>query len=401
MYTGASQLFQDTVRAGGGQWYGWVEAWYNGSQLTFDGEYGQTTTHLPLHRGGQNQVQVTGGTPGVRRTLTVTCPHVPGLWDKLAPIGTELHAYTAIRYLDGSVESIPQGVFGIDVEKVTYQASGTMQLTCPDRWARIQRAEFLTPREFVSGTSTATQIASLITEVLTTLTVTNTSGSTATLPSSTEDRDRAGFIQKAATAASLDVYFDRSGNPVIRAYPTIASTGVWTVDPGDDGGVFISADRTRDRQKTRNLIVVNGTGPDGPLIATQYVWDNNSSSPTYAGSGTGAGSTPPDPSTAGPFGQVPFRYTSPLLISEAMAQTAGATLLAKLSGLNAQIDLTSVPLPFLDDGDTITVTYPRERADLARVSERHIIDSMTVPLIWHNTPMQITTRSTVADLPES
>jgi hypothetical protein len=136
-------------------------------------------------------------------------------------------------------------------------------------------------------------------------------------------------------------------------------------------------------------------------FARQYVWDNNPLSPSYAGPGSGASATPPDPNDAGPMRHRPFFYNSSLLANVTQARAAGATLLAKMSGLNSQLNVSSVPNTALDDGDTIRVTLPRERWDRTRVTGRHIIDSFPVPLIWHRTPMQISTRSTVADLAES
>jgi hypothetical protein len=99
-----------------------------------------------------------------------------------------------------------------------------------------------------------------------------------------------------------------------------------------------------------------------------------------------------------PFGQRPVELRSSLFGSAAQMVSAGQTLLAKVTGLNAQLNVTAVPNTALDDGDTIAVTFPRERWDRARATERHIVDSFTVPLVWHRSPMTIATRSTVADL---
>ena len=390
-----SATFLDTVRNGGGEWYGYVEAFYNGALITLpDG-----STRLPLRVDGQNQVGVDGSTPGVRRTGGLTLAKQPGLWNLLAPLGTELKAYTGIRYLSGDTEVVPQGVFVVDTQQMDVTPSGDLQITAPDRWVKIQRAKFLAPRASVPTQTLRQAIATLITEVVGG-SVTDTSTSTATVGAQTWDQDRAQAIQDMATAGSLDVFFDRDGNPVIRDAPVLQSSAVWSVDAGPDGAM-ITADRQRDRQRTYNMIVLTGTPNDGTApFGPWVVWDNNPNSPTYAGPGGpgGLGSVPL-PSTAGPFGQVPMFYSSPLIRSTSQATAVGQTLLAKVSGLNAQVNATSVPNVALDDGDTVEFTFPRERRDLARASERHIVDTLTVPLVFHKNALQMTTRSTVADIP--
>jgi hypothetical protein len=117
--------------------------------------------------------------------------------------------------------------------------------------------------------------------------------------------------------------------------------------------------------------------------------------------------------------------------TSAQAASAGAALLAKSSGLAAQLTLTAAPNPALDDGDTILVVLPpddpRMTADGVGVglgvqafgtspfgegyltdattfhyanpqpTERHIVDKVTVSLTPQN-PQSIDTRSTAADL---
>jgi hypothetical protein len=390
-----SQIFLDALRYGGGQWYGYVTAWLGGSPVVLpDG-----STRLPLKTDGQNEVRVDGATSGVRRTLSVTCPRVPGLWDALAPVGTELRAYTAIKYLSGGVEVVPQGVFDVDVQSLGYTASGELKITAPDRWARIQRARFLAPRTSTVGATNRAQIATLLNEV-TGGSASDEATSTATVPAQTWDKDRAGAIEDLAKAASLDVFFDRSGTAIIRDFPTLQASGVWTVDAGPTG-VMVSADRQRDRQLTYNIVVVIDTRNDGTApLPPMYVWDNNVLSPTYAGPGSGASTTPPTfPGfAAAPFGQRATELESPLFVNSAQQIAAGSTKLGLVTGLNAQVNAMSTPNTALDDGDTVAFTFPREKWDQPRKTERHIVDSFTVPLVWHRTPMPISTRSSVADI---
>ena len=113
-----------------------VEAWRDG--------VGQVIPDLAYSSG---EVTLDGTSGGVRGTLSLTAARDQGdiLWDILAPIGTEIVPYRGIRFIDGSTEWIPLGVFGVDSQRQTYGVDGTIDLTCPDRWARVQRARFLSP----------------------------------------------------------------------------------------------------------------------------------------------------------------------------------------------------------------------------------------------------------------
>jgi hypothetical protein len=379
--------------------YGFVEAWRAGARLSYTTSAGETATRLPLLDGN---VPVDGGTPGTRRNLTVSLAREPGLWDVLAPVGVELRAYTALEYLTGATEVVPQGVFPVDVQRVGYGPDGTLQLTAPDRWATVHAALFPTPRKSGGGGATARAvITSLLTEALPPgTTVADYSTSTVTVPVQTPDEDRAKTIEDIATAAALDVYFDRDGTPTIRDVPRLnPDRVVWTVDAGDVG-VMTGADRERNRQSVRNLIVLSSDRNDGAAVwATQYVWDNDPTSATYAGPGTGAGPTPPAATAAGPMGQRVLRMSSPVWSTAQQAITAGQARLAQTTALASQLTLEAVPNPALDDGDTITAQLPPDRWGQPRTVEWHLIDSLTVPLVPSKNAQTITTRSTRPDGP--
>ena len=389
-----SPAFRETIRSGH-QYTGYCEAWLNGQRIAVDDGLGNETTLLPLHESGSNAVTVDVATPGVRRTASLTLVKIhPSLWEALAPVGVELRPYVTTRpYPSGAADVVPQGVFPIDVLR---DGGDTISITAPDRWSLVKNARFLTPRSF-GGQTARGLIADLLREVLPVdAVVTDLATSTATVPAQTEDRDRAGLIQKLATAAAVDVFFDRFGNAVIRDVPTIDITGpAWDVDYG---GVLIGVDRERNRQRTYNVVVVNGTNSKGDTVfPTQFVWDNDPRSPTYAGPGSGFGPTPPPASGAGPFGQRPTFYSSPLLTRVDQAVAAGQSILARVTGLAAQVTAAAIPNPALDDGDTIRVTLPPAKRNAVRPVEYHLVDGFTVPLVANSSGQSIGTRSTRAD----
>jgi hypothetical protein len=102
----------------------------------------------------------------------------------------------------------------------------------------------------------------------------------------------------------------------------------------------------------------------------------------------------------GAFGQVPYFYTSPLLENTAQATLAGATLLERVRGLNAQLSMSQVRNHALDSLDAMTVILPRERWDTERPTELHVADKIVHPLTAEQ-EQSIDTRSTRTDEEET
>ncbi|HEX8345673.1 MAG TPA: hypothetical protein VF657_13205, partial [Actinoplanes sp.] len=78
------------------------------------------------------------------------------------------------------------------------------------------------------------------------------------------------------------------------------------------------------------------------------------------------------------------------------ALAAARTILARVTGLNAQLSLEAVRNHALDALDVIQVLLPRERYDLPRAVAVHIADKVTHPLT-PNGVQRIETRATRTD----
>lgn len=328
--------------------------------------------------------------PGVRRLLTLELAAAPGLYDLLAPIGTMLTVTATVTYTNRSTLDIPMGVFEVDTIRKD-EAAGKITLTAPDKWARIQRARFVAPTGSMTSHPVSTNIAELIRGAwgageLVTVTAT----STAVMGGLVWERDRDKAILELAESIGAWVFFDRQGVATVADIPTIGSEADWLVD-ASASGVLTGLDRERSRAQTRNVVVVESSAADGEKFPTQRVWDDDPNSPTYAGTNPLTA-----PETAGPFGVVPMYYSSPLLASITAAREAGGTILARVTGLASQVSLGQVPNPAVDAFDVIDVLPPRERYDIARVLERHVVDTVTHPLV-HGSAQQIEGRSTRLD----
>ena len=245
----------------------------------------------------------------MRRTLNLQLAPWPGLFDKLAPFGTEIAVTAHVRYTNRTTVDIPMGVFDVDSQDFT-EGGGGLSLTAPDKWVRVQRARFIGPKAATRGSLVTGQIAALIREALgASEPVVITATSKATMRTTVwgePDRDKA--ILDLAKSIGAWVYFDRNGVATIADLPTAGKTANWLVDASATG-VLTELDRQRDRSRTYNVVVVSSSASDGELFPTQYVWDDDPDSPTFAGT------NPKTAANVGPFGIVPYLFETPTINS--------------------------------------------------------------------------------------
>lgn len=364
-------------------------------------------------------LQPTGGSitdttkPGVRRVLNLELAPEPGLFDLLAPVGMTLTVTAHVRLTDRSTVDIPMGVFDVDSEKMS-EGGGSLSLTAPDKWARLQRARFIGPAPSYPNVSVVEQIILMIRDALGPLepVIVRTNSRARMAPVVWEKyRDKA--IIGLARDIGCWVYFDRNGVATIADLQSAGEAADWLVDSSATG-VLTELDRERSRANTFNVVVVESSASDGAAFPLQYVWDNDPTSPTYAGV------DPVHGIGVGPFGVVPYYHDTPLPLDANAAWHTGYSILLRVSGLASQVSLGQVPNPAVDAFDVLDVMPPggwetvvvsyregasgsagfgsapfgtspfggdgvRGRPILGRVSrgavlERHIADTVTHPL---------------------
>jgi hypothetical protein len=314
------------------------------------------------------EVEVAAG-DGVRRKLSLTAPsHDPdgrNLWDVLSPLGTELRPYRGILYPGvATPELVPQGVLGVDAQSLTIGPGGTIAITAPDRWARVQRARFKVPVASVAGALVTAEIIRLVLGAVPGISVTNTATSTEKVGPLVWERDRAQAITDLAISIGAEVFFDWTGSLVIRDAPKLSAAPIpWRVDASPTG-VLLSGERSRSKERTYNIVVVASSNVDGSTpFPPQIVADTDPASPTNVAA----------------MGEVPYFYSSPLINSAAAAQKAGRTLLNRVKGVAAQLDVESAVNPALDAGDVFYAVLPD------KTIERHLSASFGVPLTLDGT----------------
>lgn len=330
-------------------------------------------------------------TSNVRRTLDLTLPTSEVTWNALDTVGGEITVQRAVKFGGGSIEWCPLGVFIVDTDQIGYSPGDPISISgAPDRWGKVQK-NGLPPDQLASVPSNKVwqEIQRLVEGAWS---VTYPFPGWAQLDKSATDKvgsllydgsqgGRESAILQYCTDNALEVFFDATGLAVLRPVPqlTTASVSVWTVDAGV-AGVMLGADRTRDRTKVANVIIVSTSASDVTFAAVEV--KNTTSGDPLA--------------IDGPLGYQAIEYSSPTLRNSAQARKAGRAMLAKALGVAKQLTLESVQNDALDAGDVITALLPKIDRNTARPSEVHIIDTITMPLAPSGV-QEIATRSTRPD----
>lgn len=357
-----------------------------------------TATHRDPFTAVQTVLQIEAGssvtvdvTAMVRRTLNLNLPSLQSTYDILSVPGGEITVTQGIRFIDGTVETVPLGVFCVDQERMNYRPDGQITLTAPDRYLQVQRNRFGLSRSSTASNTGSQEIKRLVEAAWPNggfpfpgWAASNPYlGATTKVGSVVWDTgDRAAAIEEIAKANSLDFRFNASGLAELQPIPilTQASTPAWTVDAGVSG-VMLDGDRTRDMTSFGNAVIVSSSATD-VIVVPQEVKNVHA--------------VPGDPlSTLGPLGYRPRYYTSPYIRNSAQAIAAGKTILQKVLSIAQQLSLTAVPNAALDGWDVIDVILPKGDFGTVRPTERHMIESLTVPLTPEGA-QSITLRSTRA-----
>lgn len=325
--------------------------------------------------GGQVTIDATSQ---VRRTATVGIA-LDTLWPDnpfaiLSPIGSEIAIHYGIVIHNGLTEWIPliRGpITSVSRNLPAGSGSESVSVTVADRSSKVAEARFDQPTQTIAGATTVAEIIRLITGVLDVVVVDQT-GNTKVAPQIEMQRERwSEGVEKLADSIGAEVWCDPLGNFVVRNEPTVNDPVVWTFR-ADDSSVLISEQDEYTRDQVYNRVVASGQRTDGTPPVFAVVSDTNPASPTYIN---------------GPFGTKTRFYSSPLLTTVAQCTSAATSLLARVAGRHLNVTVSNVTNPALEAGDVIRIVFDDR-------DERHVIDSVTIPLT-PGEPQQIKTRSLV------
>jgi hypothetical protein len=252
-------------------------------------------------------------------------------------------------------ESVDLGWFRITSWE---EGDGTISITAASLECIIEEARLITPVSIAKGTSFAAAAKTLVGGLLP-LRVTANAAKTASMDPFEEDRLAA--LNALVTAWPARMRVDPAGTLEIIP-PVNDATDPITVSltDGEDGTVMTSpTNGTRDGVYNAVRAQGEADGDVAPVSAVAYL----SSGPRRWN---------------GPYGNIPYFYSSPLLTTKAQAQAAAKTRLAALQVIAAPVEAEIAPDPRLEAGDVIELTHE----GITRLVR---LDSVSLPLTYAGT----------------
>lgn len=314
----------------------------------------------------ENQVPVSSGSLTTDRTrnnryeAALEIAMYP--WDSL-PVnsnGTRVRLYRGIDSI-GSRERLQVGEYQVYSYKRTNR--GTVSTTLKGLENYCIESEFIRPRTPSYGIPIVTAISDLIHEVLPDVDVI-AQNSVNRLVSATGawESDRWGdAIGSLAMSIQAEVFCGPDGQFYIVDAPDLTNlTGAYRIAGGPEG-VLINEDRTDTRDGVFNAVSVSANTSDQtvpPLWAWAY--DSDPSSPTYF---------------YGPYGQRVKRYNSQFFTTVGQCQAYATRLLGESLAPNRTLSIGTLPIPFLEAGDPITVA-----SEQGYPLSDYLINKSTLPL---------------------
>lgn len=328
----------------------------------------QETFRLPVV-GGDVDVDRSSA---VRRRCSVHCIDPAGTLvpeaaeSILTPYGTEIRPYRGVKYSDGTVETVPLGVFRIAKVTVSDSIGGSpdIKLEAYDLSRTVSRDKFTSPYVIAVGVNILTAIRDILGRTFPDLTYDAISTTLITSSPSLYDvgDDPWDAVSTLASSMGCEIYFDVHGWVVIAPPVDIDAlpSPHFTYIEGDKC-TMLDLERVFTDEPGYNGVVVTGESPGDELPPVRaVVWDEEPSSATYH---------------LGPYGEVPMFITDQVVKTVADAQAMASALLASQLGFSSQLNVSAVVNPAAECGDVIEVTRAR-----SRVTGLYAIDSFNVPL---------------------
>lgn len=269
---------------------------------------------------------------------TAALPTRPG--DILTPFGTRISATLGIELLDGTVSTVPYGTYEITSVKTSTAADQrTVDVSLGDVSGIVDRYRFEDSLSIPVGYDLADMINAVV------ISRTGVNPGVAVTGSKLEAVRTFGLdTETGPWAELLDVlngfsrtaWYDRVGHILV---------GSTSVDPTAAYPLYLASLSANYDSKPPNVVVARGEAQDGDPPVQAVAIDSDPGSPTYAGTGPGTS----------PYGRVTLFYSSPLLKTVAMAQSAASTILAEKVGAGATYTLTVPYDPTITAGDVVSV----------------------------------------------
>ena len=322
-------------------------------------------------------------TSDVKGSLDIT---VPGdYWEEVQPYGAEIFVERGVDFGDGTREYVPLGYYRIDDVAQDQAPWGPVRITARDRVAHLIDSRLIYPWQYPAGTTHRQLFDKLINDNPSSegtsagglgmyitadvpIVFEGYNPDLALLPAGVVEDSTYEYLAKIADGRGCVLRADRIGRLCVTPRDRPPGTPpVYRVEPGRIGNL-IKASRRVSRKGVYNMVVARGSDPAYPSVGLAYNTDAASPLRWY-----------------GPFGTITRYYSSPLLKTDAAADAAAETILARHKGLPTGTAVATVPDPSIDPLDPVTVV-------VGPTVEEHLVDEVTIPLVG-DAPVQIDTRT--------
>lgn len=300
-------------------------------------------------------------------------------WDFIQPYGTEIFVERGIDYGDGTREWVGLGYFQVEEIHQDEAPNGPIRISASDRTRQLIQNRLVYPYKFEAPTKTLKYAFDRLV---------NGDPNNTGFPS----QDQQGYGMFIFTL--VPIHWETSGIDPNNYHVTgtvvedstfdylndrLNEVGNLTMKFGADGELYIVRTDVElntpvySIKRSENLVRASRgvSRKDVYNIVTTYCSD-----PAYTAGYqlTYNSDTQSRIRWIGRFGPAVRYYSSPLLNTTAALESAGETILSRYKGLPYSLGLFTVPNPALEPLDVIeVVTSPG-------VTERHIVDEVTIPL---------------------
>lgn len=284
------------------------------------------------------------------------------IFNELLSGSVELQIKRGLVLANGTTEYVSLGIFSTDTCEYNADVTGTIKWQGSDRSKKISRAKFTDPYQIASGTTLAaagtTLLQSRWADVPVNFTnVSETIGVTITFEAG-ENSDPWEVARQLFSDYGYDLHFDGNGQAVAILVPDPA-TSVSVFDFGTGATqLILDATISGSLEKTYNGVIVTGEGTNITTPVRSEAFDTDPNSPTFYG---------------GPYGKVPFFYSSPLLTTTTLCSVVALKILAIVKGKTTQLSWPAVVNPALEPLDVVQLNFDGTQT-------RAVIDQLTIPL---------------------
>jgi hypothetical protein len=261
--------------------------------------------------------------------------------DILTPFGTLVTVELGLELLDGSVSTVPYGVYEISSVGTRVSAeSRVVDVSLSDLSGIIERYRFENPLVIAAGTDLGTMVNTVISN--------RTGINPGVSPVGVSLGAARTFGLDTGTGPWSEILDVLAGFSRTAWYDRVGDIQIGVITPDTDSAYPISSLATLSADfdtRPPNVVVARGENQNGTTPVQAVAMDTDPSSPTYAGTGPGTS----------PYGRVTYFYASPLLTTLAQAQSAAETILASKVGAGATYALTVPYDPTISAGDVVAV----------------------------------------------